>query len=277
MSEKNAVVTLTIGGKVSGDFNRNFRPLWETYCSAHGLGLVQIDRPLDDSPRAAARSPSWQKLRVHRVRETEGFDRLAWVDADVMIRPDAPNIFDAAPPDKVGAVDDFATPTREDHDFVLDGLYRKWDAAGIEYVSNRTPAEFYLNYGISCDLDSVVQAGVMVFTPGVHGRLFDHVYNSYEEGATLALNHEMRPLSYELLTAGAVHWINPKFNMQWGYYKTLHYPFLARPAAFDMFRWPKVSAYEKVLSACVNAAFRHNFFLHFAGGSKDFRFVNTTP
>jgi hypothetical protein len=235
---------------------------------------VQLDRPLDDSPRAAARSPAWQKLCVHSAPEVRAFERVAWVDADVMIRPDAPDIFAGVPHDKVGAVDDFATPSREDHKLVMARLYAAWDAAGIRYVSNRTPSEYYRNVGIECGFESVVQTGVLVFAPQIHGPLLSHVYDTYEEGATPALNHEMRPLSYELLAAGVVHWIDPKFNMQWSYYKALHYPFLGRPAAFDMFRWPRVSAFPKVLSACANAAFQHNHFLHFAGGSKDFRFIN---
>lgn len=274
MSDRKAIVTLTRGERFSGNFRRSYRPLWEAYCRRHGLELVQIERDLDDSPRAAARSPSWQKLLVHGTGEVRGFGRVAWVDADVMIRPDAPDIFKGVPEDKVGAVDDFSAPTREDHTAVMAQLYSAWDAAGIRYMSNRTPVEYYRNYGIECGLDSVVQAGVLVFTPELHGPLFERVYKTYEEGATPALNHEMRPLSYELLTAGLVHWINPKFNMQWSYYKTLHYPFLGRPAEFDMLRWPRISAYEKVLSACVNAAFEHSYFLHFAGGSKDFRFIH---
>ncbi len=274
MNNHCAIITLSLGQSFNENFSRHLRPNWEAYCRRHGLGLIQIDRVLDDSPRGAARSPSWQKLLVHRTREAQEFERLAWVDSDVVIRPDAPNIFTAAPPDKVGAVDLFASPSREDHAHVMDKLYRKWDAAGVHYMSNRTPAEYYKNYGITCDFDSVVQAGVMVYSPRLHGDLFEHVYKSYEEASTPVLNHEMRPLSYELLSAGVVHWISPKFNMQWSYYKELHYPFLERPQEFDLLRWPRVSAYQKVLSACVNAAFHHNHFLHFTGRNKDFRHIS---
>lgn len=173
MADRKAIVTLTVGKRIADVFRRSFRPSWEAYCCRHGLDLVQIERPLDESARAAGRSLAWQKLLVHRAEEVLGCERIAWVDADVMIQPDAPDVFGQVPRDKVGAVDDFATPSREDHDLVMDRLYSAWDAAGICYVSNRTATEYYRNYGIECGLDSVVQTGVLVFSPDVHGELFD--------------------------------------------------------------------------------------------------------
>jgi alpha-N-acetylglucosamine transferase len=271
--KKNAIVTLNVGKKWDVKFKFHFLPSWERYCQRHGIHLVNLTRNLDDSVRAASRSPSWQKLLVHLAPELQEYERIAWVDSDVLIRADAPNIFDASPIDKVGAVDDFGTPNREDHDLMMDTLYKKWDAEKIRYISNRTPEEYYKNYGINCNLDSVVQAGVMVYTPEIHGKLFNMVYQNYEEGESPALNHEMRPLSYELLSAGLVHWISPKFNMQWSYYRQLYYPFLDNEEEYELLKWPKISTYKKVLTASVNTAFRNNYFLHFAGGSKDYQFI----
>jgi len=268
-----AIVTLNIGEKLEERFKSVFLPAWELYGERHGITIVNITRTLDDSPRAAARSPAWQKLLVHRAVEVSDFERIAWVDSDIMIRPDAPDVFSVVPHDKVGAVDDYGSPSREDHAAMIDALYGKWDVKGVPYINNRTPREYYSNYGIDCTLDTVVQTGVMVYSPEIHGKLLERVYETYEEGASSALNHEMRPLSYELLTAGLLHWISPKFNMQWSYYKQLYYPFLDDPKSLEVLRWPKISARKKVLSASVQTAFRNNYFLHFAGGSKDYRFV----
>lgn len=273
VKHKKAIVTLNIGEKLGERFKSLFLPAWELYGERYGITIVNITRTLDDSYRAASRSPAWQKLLVHRAEEVSSFERIAWVDSDIMIRPDAPDIFSVVPHDKVGAVDDYASPNREDHAAMIDALYRKWDSKGVPYISNRTPKEYYLNYGIDCTLDSVVQTGVMVYSPEIHGKLLEKVYESYEEGASPALNHEMHPLSYELLAADMVHWISPKFNMQWSYYKQMYYPFLDNAKSLEVLRWPRISAREKVLSASVNTAFRNNYFLHFAGGSKDYRHV----
>lgn len=273
MKSKKAIVTLNIGDKWVERFRSVFLPSWELYGERHDITIVNITRTLDGSSRAAARSPAWQKLLVHRAEEVGSFERIAWVDSDIMIRADAPDIFSAVPRDKVGAVDDYGSPNREDHAAMIDALYRKWDIKGVPYVSNRSPKEYYSNYGIDCTLNSVVQTGVMVYTPEIHGELLRRVYETYEEGASPALNHEMRPLSFELLNAGLVHWMSPKFNMQWSYYKQLYYPFLDDEKSLEVLRWPRISAREKVLSASVNTAFRNNYFLHFAGGSKDYRCI----
>jgi hypothetical protein len=273
---RNAIVTLVVGAKLATIHRECFLPAWHAYGGRHGMDIVIIEHALDDSPRAASRSPAWQKLLVHAAPEARGYERLAWVDADVMIRPDAPDIFEAVPRGKVGAVDDFATPTREDHALVMDELYRRWDREGIRYASNRTAQEYYANYGLSCDFPSVVQTGVMVFEPAVHGGIFENVYRDYEEGADPSLNHEMRPLSFELLKAGVVHWLDPKFNMQWSYCRELHYPFLDRDDWVPLARWLGRGVRTQLLRRCVNTAYRNNYFLHFAGRSRDYALIDAS-
>jgi len=44
-----------------------------------------------------------------------------------------------------------------------------------------------------------------------------------------AFNHEMAPLSYEMIKAGLVRWIPPKFNMMSICCELLHFPFLTKP------------------------------------------------
>ena len=272
-----AIVTLVAGEKFQSEFHASFYSRWRRYADRHGLGFVVISQLLDVSPRGVARSPAWQKLLVHTAPETAGYQRLAWIDADVVIRPDSPNIFEFVPNDKVGAVDDFATPTKAGHSLVMDELYRRWDREGIRYASNRTPREYYANYGIDCDFASVVQTGVMVYEPARHGALFEDVYRRYEEGAESSLNHEMRPLSYELLKAGVVHWLDPKFNMQWSYYRELHYPFLDDKASFSFSGLFEQRTRRRLLARCVNTAYRNNYFLHFAGRSRDYRLIEASP
>lgn len=97
---------------------------------------------------------------------------------------------------------------------------------------------------------------------------------SNEKSAHPALDHGMRRLSHELLAADLVHWIRPKLNMQWDYYKTLHDPLLRRPTDFKLFRWPRVSVFETLLYVCVNAAPQHNYSPDLADGSKDSRLTN---
>ena len=272
---KCAIATLVIGDRFLNPFNYSFRPGWEAYCRRHGLELVVLDSPLDTSPRGLARSPSWQKCIVHKSPRLAGFDRIAWLDADIFISPTAPNVFDEVPPEKFGAVDDHATPSREEHKFVTELAYEQWEAAGIPFYRSSGARDWYRLRKIECDYEGVVQGGVFVYSPALHGPLLEHVYNSYENLGEDTFNHEMAPLSYEMIKAGFVHWISPKFNMMWICYELLHFPFLTKPEMIPG-RLPLVAKrkiVEYLRQPCVRTALRNNHFLHFSGGSRFFKYL----
>jgi hypothetical protein len=73
-----------------------------------------------------------------------------------------------------------------------------------------------------------------------------------------------------------VCWLNPKFNMQWSYYQQLYYPFLDDFGSVSL----GLTAYfvrksvQRLRARCVSTALRNNFFLHFAGGSRDYQMVD---
>ena len=108
-----ALVTLAIGEKYLVPWRALCEPGWRAYAARHGYDLVVITQPLDTSPRAAARSPAWQKCLVLGDAIAAGRDRIVWIDADVMINPTAPDITVGVPAEKIGAVDEHAFPTPE--------------------------------------------------------------------------------------------------------------------------------------------------------------------
>lgn len=272
MRARSALVTLAIGRHFATSFGDEMMPKWRTYCARHGLGLEVITDLPDDSPRAAARSPAWQKLIVHRNEALQKYERLAWVDADIVIREDAPNIFEQTEIEFVGAVDDFATPGKHEHRAMLERLYGQWDRAGIRYFRNLEPREYYAHFGIACDFKEVVQTGVLVYSPQRHGSLFEHIYQTYDAARDDALNHEMRPASYELLKAGVVQWMTPQFNMQWSYYRECYYRFLNERLPVPAWLPKRVTTdLERMRTRwCVQMAYENNAFLHFSGGSRDY-------
>jgi len=256
---KQALVTLVLGRQYLETFNTWFRPGWERYCSIHGLDLIVIDQPLDVSPRAQNRSPAWQKCLIHRFPAVSRYEQVAWVDADIRIRPSSPNIFANLAPDMIGAVNAYATPTKEDHDMALQKVYQQYDKLGARYVRNLTPQEFHGHFGLEAPYDGVVQTGVMVFSPQVHGEVFQKTYDSYEDKGDAIWNHEMRPLSYEILKAGAIQWISPKFNMSWYFYQEFFYPFLFEVESATL------DSTLRLRRECLKCAFQNNYYLHFVG------------
>ena len=271
---KKAMVTLVIGKKFGQMFKKWFYPDWEAYAKKFGFDVLVIDRMIDTTERAIKRSPAWQKCILHRNPVVCKYDQIAWVDADIRINREAPNIFDYSPNNKISAVDDYGTPSREEHDLLLSRLYAQWDTEGVKYIRNLTPPEYHGVYGLNSKHNNVVQTGVMVFSPTISRDLFERVYNNYEERGDSSWNYEMRPLSYEILQSGLVNWLNPRFNMVWPLLAQLHYPFL-NTSQFDR----KIRKFFPFLNRigpradCVLSAFANSYFLHFAGSSPDYTLI----
>jgi hypothetical protein len=220
-----AIVTLAVGRRYASLWHAVCEPGWRRYCDRHGYDLVCLEEPLDTSERASGRSPSWQKCLILGQPFARRYEQVVWVDADILPNPDAPAVADTVPVERVGAVDEYSMPDRETHARTLAKLYRRWDADGIQYVHNLSTAEYYERAGLPAEHDAVVQAGVMVLSPAHHRELLEDVYHRYDDLGP-GFNYEMRPLSYELLRAGVVDWLDPRFNYIWGHYKALHFPYL---------------------------------------------------
>jgi hypothetical protein len=266
MTHKQAIVTMTIGEHHRVRWREHASGNWSRYAERHGYDVICIERPLDTSERARRRTPSWQKLLVLDQPFARRYERIVWVDADVLINPAAPSILDGVPIEKVGAADEYACPTGERFADVRAKQYRYWELIGSGFSRSQTPRECYEGYGLPARFDAVVQNGVMVLSPRHHRDLLLGVYHDYDyAGRGRFWNQEMLPLSYELLRADCVTWIDPRFNYPWSQYKALHYPFL-------------LSRSDHPRSAEVaRAALADVYFLHFCGETGDMHLALAEP
>ena len=255
MSERKAIVTLAVGAEFRRRWNEACSQNWSRYAARHGYDIICIDEPLDTSERARLRSPAWQKCLVLGQPFSARYDRIVWVDSDILISPDAPDVSVGVPADKVGAVDEFGIPSPELHRLVRLKDYARWRRSGVPFIDNPTPESYYTAYGFSRGFGHVVQTGVMVLSPQHHRGILERTYTAHEDRGP-GWNYEMRPLSHELLSAGCVHWIDPRFNYLLGIYESLHYPFLAE--SDDPVR----------RADCLRDALRSTHFLHFAGSTQ---------
>ncbi|MBN1680921.1 MAG: hypothetical protein JW966_11580 [Anaerolineae bacterium] len=283
MPPKTALVTLTLGAAYETCWRDVCATNWQAYADKHGFDLIAITDPLDNSPLAQNRHPAWQKCLVLSQDWSATYDRVVWIDADILINvTQSPSIVDDIPVDKVGGVECFATPTPW---YVHESLTRKYDYWGQDNaVQNFTGREFHARYGLPDDINDVIQTGVMVLSPHHHRELFEHVYHHYEEKN---MNAEMRPLSYELVKAGMVHWIDPRFNASWMNNIALYYPFLWNKPKYAMDVRSRFGRkinrmlgnepeHDRLRRLCVNAAFINSFFLHFASTVPDMKLADTT-
>ena len=276
---KKALVTLAVGKSYESIFDTYCRPLWSQYAEKYQFDLIVFTQPLDSSSRAQSRSPAWQKCLILSVPDIQKYDQVVWIDSDILINPNSPDVTAGVPLEKIGAVDSYATPTREDHRIILERLFEFWTLKGINFVNNLTPTDFHRNFGLNGEFESVVQTGVMVLSSRYHRELLEYVYHTYEDKGEACWSYEMRPLSYEILTRKFDFWIPPKFNMPWPYIAQFWYPFLSSAYSLSEqgLREPDLTLRTSLITKCVTAAFLNNYFLHFAGGTiGDMKYVDTT-
>lgn len=285
MKNRNAIVTLALGEQYEVRWKTYCEPSWRIYAQKHGYDLIYLDKPLDSSTRAAARSASWQKCLVLSQDFSQEYDRIVWVDADVIINAqNAPSIVNGVPIDKIGAVELYSY-SKSAGNLGPDLVQRMVDYWKIP-VMNSTAQEYYTRFGLSTGFDTVVQAGVLVLSPRYHRPLLEKVYYEYEGRPGAEWHHEMRPLSYEILKADAIHWIDQRFNWLWIDSMFLHYPFLltrARPRNLVACALQKISRRANALNGdelhnvCLQTTFLSSYFLHFGGGQiADLARVDTT-
>lgn len=288
MGNIKAIVTLTIGARYESRWKELCEAGWKTYADEHGYDLYCLDTPLDDSERAKQRSPAWQKCLILSQDFAQRYEQVVWVDSDILINASAaPCIAAGVPVDKVGGVDAWSWPTAEIAQTVLGRMYDHWGEGCA--VVDRTARDYYVSYGLPPAFDQVVQTGVLVLSPRHHRHILEKVYYEYEE--TGKGNFEMRPLSYELLKAGVMYWIDHRYNLIWFAYKALHYPFLFNksvPVAGDK-RHPALKLLplltkrvsdrgkefpQRLRELCATTAFINSFFLHFAGADSEMSLVD---
>lgn len=250
-----AIVTIAIGEKYLSIFNDICHANWNSYCDKFGYDLIVIAHPLDSSERANKRSPSWQKLLILSQPWSNKYERIVWIDLDVIINNEnAYDICDGVPIDMIGAVDAYSIPTKEIHDISLKRMYNQWELMGVPFINNLTAGQYYTNRGIlGGHLDSVVQAGVFVCSPKHHKEVFEYIYLNYEDTNGAEWNYEMPAMSYELLERNLVKYISPSFNFCVGNIE----------AAF----------YMGVNQNCLPQIYSLSIFMHFAGCIDKMQFI----
>ncbi|MBF0316680.1 MAG: hypothetical protein HQL04_00770 [Nitrospirae bacterium] len=253
MKNTKAIITMTIGRQYQDWWNELCKPNWQVYGQRHGYDIICIDSALDNSERAGKRSPAWQKCLILSEGFSSQYERVVWVDADIVINAlEAPSITDTVPYDKVGAINVWTSPTAQ---WFKTALQRYMKATPNSHTFSTNPDEYYEKYGLPTGFRDVVQTGVLVLS-ATHREILERTYYQYEEKGGPEWNYEMRPLSYELLKAGVVNWIDNRFNMSWPIYKNLFYPFLISQTS---------DVNNTLLRHCVRTTLSNGYFLHFPG------------
>lgn len=138
----NAVVTIT-----SGEFYTKMakisHPTLEAYAKKIGAEFVVLEGLGEHT------IPHYRKLDMRALLEK--YERIIYVDTDILVRPDTPNLFDIVPPEKIGAFNE--------GQFVERSANFKAYMAQVDYPVHLWNGKYY-------------NTGVLVFSRG-HAGLFE--------------------------------------------------------------------------------------------------------
>lgn len=253
MKPQTAIATLCAGNKYAGLWRKYCLRSWTAYAQRHGYALEVFEEPLDQSPRAASRSPAWQKCLILSNSRTSSYERVVWVDADIVISPNAPAILDTVPIEKVGAVisgDYFQEDMKAI--FMERSTRKKIEPGKTAEAWSAHQRAFYVSAGIDCISSDVIQTGVLVLSQQHRGML-ERAYETDLDRSVSA--YEQLPLSASILNQGLFHRIDSRFNLVFVERMTVHYPYLLNKNLIN---------YAAAALMAVMTEYSNSYFLHFA-------------
>jgi hypothetical protein len=259
-----AIVALAIGEQHLAYWRKYCQASWRAYAQKCGYDLILVTEPFDDSSRAAARSPAWQKCLVLSQEFSAKFRQIVLLDTDILINTSAaPPITDQTPEEWVGGV---ISGSHIQDDLRLLLLSRlKQDRIDYEPGLGHwrdDQAAYYRHFGLSPIDAGIIQTGVLVASPHHHRQIFESAYQTLV--ASQLRSYEQIPLSHAILTSGAFRQIDTRFNSV--FYETMlvHYAYLSNT---------QTPSYGLLATAAVQAQYFNSFFLHFAHAPDFIRFL----
>ena len=248
-----AIVSVVIGDAYEAMWRRFCVASWVAYAERIGVDLIVFKDRLDKAD--LSRSPAWQKLLIPSLPWMQRYERIVWLDSDIIISKDAPDILEfAGPPEKISLCVDGARLSPVEAQIYLERLSGEPlppDSFPIAWLAAQH--QTYHDNGI-VPHDVQFNTGVMVISPGRHKDLLRSVYDCPQ----ITKLYEQPHLSHRLLQQGLAHVISPRFN--WGIVESM-----------KMYLYDEVLKGEtpevigKAVQILIRAEMRNAYFLHFYG------------
>jgi hypothetical protein len=255
---KCAIATVAIGPNHQSAYATIFRPSVERYVARHGYDLVVFDNYLTDSQATGAPVINFEPLRVPFDERVRSYDRVMVLDVDVLISSKAPPFDTLDLGAKIGVVDEWCQPSREERQRfqVINGLVQ-------------TAREYHALGGFAIDSESVINGGMFICAPRVHGALFRDLVTQHLETqrGNPWTQFEQAMLSFELQRRGFAQFLPTSWNCLWPHHRRTARWGAPAPSTTARERWDDLKRFREVLDA--------NFFVHMTGGlDHDLAFVS---
>lgn len=199
---KNALCLFAIGKKYEKILEKNISQ-FEIYAKKCNAELVIINEPLD---KTFKRTLLYQKLLV--PSHLEKYNKVVFLDLDIVISKNCPSLFDLLPDDK--------------------GLAAVYSPRGTEKfklmwknhpdILNETVETYFTkrNFPKANGLTGNINGGVLVFNPSKIGKLFkDYYFSNHEQGEHSAF--EEAPMAFISQTNNLFFPLTENYNRQFFY------------------------------------------------------------
>ncbi len=258
-NEANYIAIIAIGEQFLKDWQDYMMPSLISYCDNNDLGLVVFEQDMIEKSHPKWKKAHWQKLLIGTilVENNVEVNNVCFLDADILVNPFAPNVFDCHDDDKISVVSETKLV------FPHQRMLRK-----IAFFRNRYLSKDYpLDSSLFMSLEQLYQyhdmpvqpdkfcSGFFIFNIENFSKLMEEWFYKYDKDVRSITNDgdEMH-LNYEFQNHGKIKWLDYKFQALWVYEMSEKYPFLYQQ--FDN---------QDLVNQCIRASLQQNYFLHFAG------------
>lgn len=216
------LVTLQIG-EVHGNYWRLvFRKSWMAYAERHGYDVGVVDDFIDRTAGTGEAAIKFQKLQLLNLPELAGYEKVVFLDSDLLLTEHAPCLASAVPVGKVGMVSQVAIPFREWYHYIQP-LRGGEPTVEAYYAAHLLPEDRSMADGV----EDVYNGGLMVMEPARHRELFTELYEAKKDSLERRKGHVDQPLvSCTLIQGGWVHALDFRFNVIFSLWFALHYRFI---------------------------------------------------
>lgn len=217
------LVALQIGDVHANYWNLVFRKSWQMYAERHGYDILVVQGMIDVTAGIDTAGIKFQKLKLLSLPEISHYEKVVYLDSDILLLEHAPCIASATPAENVGMVSQVNVPYREWHDYIQP-IRGGEPTVEAYYQRHLLPDELPLAKGV----DDILNGGVMVLEPDKHSAVFEEIFQTYKEAIHQKTGHIDQPLvSCELTRRNLVHLLDFRFNVIYSMWFALFYGFIS--------------------------------------------------
>jgi len=229
---KVCLTTICIGEKYLQQYNLVFRKSQEAYALRHGYDFKVVTEYISE--------PHPKLISMNKILVSdEHYDFVIFIDADVLISPQAPPIHDAYDfGDKIGVVSQ-NQPDKYAKYAVQKSM--RWELTAKDYYMNKS--------GHILNTEDVINTGVLVIQPKKHKEFLENIFNKYSENQKWSphgFHYEQSVIGFELQINNMAFYMDQKWNAIWMIHKI----------------------YNQICEKNINLVefYKNNYFTHLAGG-----------